>query len=148
MNRIWAVCLIALLSLGGAALSQSQFAGGTEKAVAALEEQWLQSQKTNNPELVAPLLAEKFTNTAADGKVTDRAATLANAKASKYDSADYENVKVIVFGDTAIAIGGFVGKGTDPSGKPFNAHERFTDTWVKMPGGKWQCVASHVSAIG
>ena len=23
--------------------------------------------------------------------------------------------------------------------------ERWTDTWVKMPGGKWQCVGSHSS---
>jgi ketosteroid isomerase-like protein len=147
MNRILTASLIALLSLGSVALSQSQSAGGTEKAVAALEQQWLQSQKTNNPELVAPLLAEKFVNTSADGKVTDRAASLANAKATKYESADYENVKVTVFGDTAIATGAFVGKGTDPSGKPFNTHERFTDTWVKMPGGKWQCVASHGSSL-
>jgi hypothetical protein len=148
MNRIWAACLIALLSLGGAVLSQSQSSDGTEKAIAALAQQWLKSQKTNNPELVGPLLADKFTNTSADGKVTDRTATLANAKATKYESADYEDVKVIVFGDTAIAIGGFVGKGTDASGKAFNSHERFTDTWVKMPGGKWQCVASHVSSVG
>jgi len=147
MNRILTVSLIALLSLGSASLSQSQSTGGTEKAVAALEQQWLQSQKTNNPELVAPLLAEKFISTAADGKITDRTATLANAKATKYASVDYEDVKVTVFGDTAIATGTFVGKGTDPSGKPFESHERFTDTWVKMPGGKWQCVASHVSPI-
>jgi hypothetical protein len=31
-----------------------QTTGGTEKAVAALEQQWLESQKTNNPDLVAP----------------------------------------------------------------------------------------------
>jgi ketosteroid isomerase-like protein len=28
-----------------------------------------------------------------------------------------------------------------------DVHERFTDTWVKMPDGKWQCVATHSSAI-
>jgi hypothetical protein len=26
-------------------------------------------------------------------------------------------------------------------------HERWTDTWVKMPNGSWQCVASHGSEI-
>jgi len=147
MKRIWTVCLIAVLSLGGAALSQSQSTAGTEKAIAALEQQWLESQRSNNSELVAPLLAEKFINTARDGKVTDRTATIANAKATKYDTVAYDDVKVTVFGNTAIATGGFSGKGTDPSGKSFNTHERFTDTWVKMPGGKWQCVASHGSSI-
>ncbi|PYU38910.1 MAG: hypothetical protein DMG54_28710 [Acidobacteria bacterium] len=59
----------------------------------------------------------------------------------------YEDVKVTVFGDTAIATGGFSGKGTDASGKPLNARERWTDTWVKMPNGKWQCVTSHISSV-
>jgi len=54
-------------------------------------------------------------------------------------------VKVTVFGDTAIATGGFKGKDTDATGKPFDNNERSTDTWMKMPSGKWQCVASHAS---
>jgi len=139
-------CLIAIFSLGSAAWSQDkQAGGGTEKAIAGLEQQWLQSQKTNNAELVAPLLADKFVNTASDGKVSDKAKSLADAKATKYDSVEYDNLKVTVFGDTAIATGDFVAKGTDPSGKPLDVHERFTDTWAKMPNGKWQCVASHQS---
>jgi uncharacterized protein (TIGR02246 family) len=148
MNRPWARCLIALLLLGNAAWAKDKPADGdTEKAVAALEQQWLQSQKTNNPDLIAPLLADKFINTGSDGKVTSKSESLANAKATKYDSVDYDNVKVTVFGDTAIAVGDFKAKGTDPSGKPLDANERFTDTWVKMSDGKWQCVASHQSPV-
>lgn len=139
--------LVGLLSLGGAASSLAQNSGETEKAVAALEQQWLQSQKTNNADLVAPLLADKFVNTSIDGKVSGKAETLATAKATKYDSAEYEDVKVTVFGDTAIATGSFKAKGTDASGKPFSTNERWTDTWVKMPNGKWQCVATHGSTI-
>ena len=147
MKKTLMWCLIGLLSLGTAARSQAQQTGTTEKAVAALEEQWLQSQKTNNPDLVAPLLADKFVNTSIEGKVSNKAETLANAKATKYASADYEDVKVTVFGDTAIATGVFKATGTDASEKPMDTHERWTDTWVKMPGGKWQCVATHGSTI-
>jgi len=140
-------CLISLLSLGSAAWLQAQQIGGTEKAVAALEQQWLQSQKTNNPDLAAPLLADKIVVTMSNGKVMNKAELLADAKATKYVSAEYEDVKVTVFGDTAIATGGFKAKGTDASGKPFDTNERFTDTWVKMPNGKWQCVATHESPL-
>jgi ketosteroid isomerase-like protein len=147
MNRLLIWCVLGLVSLGSAACVQAQQSGGTEKAVAALEEQWLQSQKTNNPDLVAPLLADKLVNTEADGKVLNRAETLANAKATKYTSAEYEDLKVTVFGDTAIATGAFKAKGTDASGKPMDIHERWTDTWIKMPNGKWQCVATHGSMI-
>jgi len=145
-TRVW--CLLGLLSLGSAAVSQAQqTSGATEKAVAAQENQWLQSQKTNNPDLVAPLLADKFVSTDSDGKVMNKDQALADAKATKWTSAEYENVQVTVFGDTAIATGGFIGKGTDPSGKPIDDHSRWTDTWVKMPNGKWQCVASQDSRI-
>jgi ketosteroid isomerase-like protein len=145
MKKVLMWCLVGSLALGSAAKSQAQTTGGTEKAVAALEEQWLKSQKTNNPDLVAPLLADKFVSTGADGKVMNKSEALANAKATKYVSAEYEDVKVTVFGDTAIATGGFKGKGTDASGKPMDVHERWTDTWVKMPNGKWQCVATQGS---
>jgi len=140
-------CLVGLLLLGSASWSQAQTIGETEKAVAALEQQWLQSQKTNNPELVAPLLADKFVNTGSDGKVMNKAESLTTAKATKYVSAEYEDVKVTVFGDTAIATGGFMAKGTDSSGKPMDIHERCTDTWVTMPNGKWPCVATHGSPV-
>jgi ketosteroid isomerase-like protein len=148
MTRTWMWCVIALLSLGSTAFSQNKASSGeTEKAVAALEQQWLQSQKTNNPDLVAPLLADKFIGTGSDGKVSGKAQALADAKASKYESMEYEDVKVTVFGATAIATGGSRAKGTDASGKPMDNHSRWTDTWVKMPSGQWQCVASHVSII-
>jgi uncharacterized protein (TIGR02246 family) len=144
-TRMW--CLVALLSLGTTMRLQAQTTGGTEKAVAALEQQWVQSQKTNNPDLAAPLLADKFVNTAADGKVTNRAESLADAKATKYASAEIDDVKVTVFGDTAIVTGVFKATGTNASGKPLDVNERYTDTWVKMPNGKWQCVASHESLV-
>jgi ketosteroid isomerase-like protein len=148
MKRTWMWCLVGLLSLGSVAWSQDkQAGGGTEKAVAALEQQWLQSQKTNNPDLVSPLLADKFVNTDVDGKVTGKGEMLATAKATKYNSVDYEDLKVTAFGDTAIATGVFKAKEIDASGKPRDVLERFTDTWVKMPNGQWQCVASHTSPV-
>ena len=52
MKRTWMWCLIGLISLGSAAWSRAQQTGGIEKAVAALEEQWLQAQNTNSPDLL------------------------------------------------------------------------------------------------
>src|SRR5436190_10808874 len=84
MKKTWMWCLVALLSLGSLAWSQDKQAD-TEKTVAALEQQWLQSEKTNNPDLVAPLLADKFISTDPDGKSHRKSEFLANEKASKYD---------------------------------------------------------------
>ena len=148
MNNAKVWYLIGLLSLGGAAWSQAQQTSDeAEKTVTALETRWLQSYKANNPDLVAPVLADKFVSTGADGKLMNKAESLADAKATKNTSADYENVRVTVFGNTAIVTGGYKGKGTDASGKSFDVHLQWTDTWVKMPSGKWQCVASQDTPI-
>ncbi len=147
MKKTWMWCLIGVLLLGSAARSQAQMTGGTEKAVAALEGQWLQAQKTNNADLLAPLLADKFVNTGSDGKVTGRAETLAELKTMKWNTADNADLKVTVFGDTAIATGDFKSKGTDAAGKAFDVDIRWTDTWKKMPSGQWQCIASQGTPV-
>ena len=143
----WVVGLV-LLSVTIPAWPQNQgMTGDSEQAVAALEQQWLKAQQTSNPDLLAPLLADGFIETSSNGKLMGKAEALAGTKASKYDSAEYTGVKVSVFGDTAIATGEFKGKGTDETGKAIESPERWTDTWVKMPNGKWQCVASHASLV-
>ena len=147
MKRAVPWCVLALVLLATATWSHAQKNSGIEKAVADLEQQWLKAQRANDVKLLEPLLAEGFTNSSSDGKVSNRAESIAEAKATKYTSVDYLDLKVMVFGDTAIAIGNFRGKGTDPSGKPIDANERFTDTWAKMANGKWQCVASHQSPL-
>lgn len=138
--------LTALLATNAAWTQAAKSDAATEKAVAALENQWLQSQKTNNPNLVAPLLADTFVSTGPDGKLLTKEQALAEQKQRKYSSVDYEDVHVTVYGSTAIATGVYRGKGT-AAGKAFDEVERWTDTWVKMPSGKWQCVADHNTAI-
>jgi len=147
MKKPLVLSLIALVLLVSAVWSQASKTGGTVQVVAAQEQKWLEAQKTNNPDLIAPLLADNFVDTSSEGKFTDKAGMLATEKATKYDSAEYSDVKVHVYGNAAVATGEFESKGTDESGKSFTADERWTDTWVKMPNGKWQCVASQGTPV-
>ena len=147
MKRTLIWCSLGLLLLVSTAWPQSGKGGGTEQAVSDLEQKWMQSQKANNPDSIAAYIADKAVITTADGKASGKADFLKEQKATKYNSVDYSDVNVTVFGDTAIATGNLKGKGTDPTGKSFDFNERFTDTWIKMPGGKWQCVASQSSTV-
>ena len=142
MTRMLAWCVTCFFLFSNSAWSQTPPKSKAEKAVAALEERWLRSQKENNPDLIAPSVADKFVATQSDGKVIGKTEMLASAKASKYSGAEYGDVKVTVFGNTAIVTGFEKLKGTDSSGHPLDVNERFTDTWVKMSNGIWQCVAS------
>ena len=126
------------------AATQAAAADAAEEAVTAGEHQWLKSQQTNNVDLLAPLLADKVVET--EGKVrTGKEAVLAAAKSGTWSSLEYTDLKVTVFGHTAIATGTFTGKGTN-AGKPVDVRERFTDTWV-MSNGKWLCVATRDSPL-
>ena len=57
---------------------------------------------------------------------------------------DLDRPIVHLYGGAAVVTGTWVGKGTS-DGKPVNAQERWTDTWVTI--GRWQCVASHSSPM-
>jgi len=119
----------------GAAWSQAAQTGSAEKAIAALEEQFTQSERTNNPDLIAPALADKFVATDSDGRFTNKTQFLAGEKATHYTIADFEVLQITVFGSTAIATGTFKTTGTGPEGKPFNSQGRYTDT---CEDARWQ----------
>ncbi len=140
--------VLALLSLVIAApAKEKMMGGGVAQAITALEQKWVEGSKTGNPAMVAPLLAEKFINTTAEGKVSGKADTVSHIKEAKWETNEIGDVKVTVFGNTAIATGSWTGKGTVENGKAIDTHERWTDTWVKMPSGKWQCVASQGTTV-
>jgi ketosteroid isomerase-like protein len=67
-------------------------------------------------------------------------------RATKWTGVENEDVKATVFGDTVVVTGTFKAKGS-ASGKPIDEHTRYTDVWVKMPNGKWQCVSSQDSPV-
>lgn len=115
--------------------------------ITGLEQQWAEAQKLGNAAPVADMLADTFVSTNVDGHTSGRDRILANMKGGHWDQNEISDVKVTLYGNTAIATGAWVGKGTDGSGSHIDRHERWTDTWIKMPNGKWQCVASHQSEI-
>jgi ketosteroid isomerase-like protein len=148
MKIAFAWCVLGFLALSNVTISRAEGSSGDiEKAVTALEKQWTQAETANNADLIAPLLADKFIVTESEGQVIDRAAFLAEERSSQYSSSEIDDLKISVFGDdTAIARYVLRQKYTS-KGKAFDIHVRETDTWVKMPNGAWQCVASHASKI-
>jgi uncharacterized protein (TIGR02246 family) len=147
MKIAFACWVLGFLALSNVTISRAERSSGDiEKAIAALEKQWTQAETANNADLIAPLLADKFTITESEGQVLDRTAFLAEERSDQYSSSEIDDLKVRVFGDTAIASYALRQKYTS-KGKAHDSHTRETDTWVKMPNGAWQCVAAHGSKI-
>lgn len=138
--------ILVLLGVFALALSvQAQMGdmgGGVAKAITGMEEQWAAGAKAANMDAVAPMLADNFVNMDSDGTMSSKTQTLDRMKGSKWETNEVSDIKVTVHGNTAIATGAWQGKGSMANGKSVDAHERWVDTWQKMPNGKWQCIAS------
>lgn len=119
---------------------------GISKVIVALESKWAGAQKTGRADIVAPLLAESFVNTDAGGVVSGKKILLSNLKGGKWEHNEISGVEVKVYGSTAIATGGWAGKGVDGDGTKIDRRERWTDTWVEIDG-IWLCVASQQTTL-
>ena len=62
-----------------------------------------------------------------------------------FESAVLDNVKVRVYGDTAVVTGRTTNKGKY-KGQDISGQYQFTDVFVKQ-GGRWRAVASHATRI-
>jgi ketosteroid isomerase-like protein len=137
MKKVLLGFIVVLMAVA----AQAQM-GGVEKAIAGLEQQWVAASKAGNADGVAALLADNFVNLNSDATTPSRAQTLEMVKKGKWEVNQISDVKVTTFGNTAIATGAWYGKGTGGDGKAVDSHERWVDTWMKMPSDKWQCIAS------
>jgi ketosteroid isomerase-like protein len=136
------VCLVTLFwCLSVSAQSGERKSNTVESELAALEHSWAAAQKANDPSAIAPLLADGYIEVLPDGSLMNKSQVLDDAKKSKYQTIELSDLKITTFGDTAIVIGTYDAKHFDKDGKPLQDHERYVDTWRKMPGGKWQCIA-------
>jgi ketosteroid isomerase-like protein len=149
MNRLFAAIAVFALMLGIASAQDKEKApkakssgGDVTQTITNLENQWTKAAKESNGAAIAPLLADKWVTVDSDGTVHDKSEAIDRAKKAKWETNEISDVKVTGYGNSAVVTGIWTGKGTDGTGKQVDTKERWVDTWVKMPGGKWQCVAS------
>jgi ketosteroid isomerase-like protein len=131
---------IALSGNAGAAPSTDK------KAIAALEQQWVDAFKNNDPMLLEPIIASTWVQTSADATLSDKAHEMADTKETKWTSLRNIGLNITMYGNAAVVTGIFKGTGTASWGA-VDDHYRFTDTWVKMPKGIWQCVATQLTTL-
>jgi ketosteroid isomerase-like protein len=143
--KVAACCLLTILS-AAAQTSKASSSADAAKLV-ALERLWNQAQVIRDSAAVASMIGDKFVNTEWDGEVTDRGRFLADFADPKFQPTimSIDDVKVEMYGATAIVVGNYHTKGTY-GGKPYEHFGRFTDTWL-FEDGKWLCEASHTSLL-
>jgi ketosteroid isomerase-like protein len=111
------------------------------EALENLNHEYIRSVRASDVRWFEEHLSADFLNSNPDGSLLDRAAFLARiAQPIAVSGFDVEDVRVRLFGDTAIIHGRTVYR--KPDGQP--GAGRYTDVWLLRDVG-WICVAAHVT---
>lgn len=106
--------------------------------IVALEHRWLDAIRHHDSRTLETILAAGFTDTNASGKVRDREEVLSHASAPPNTTQAITQLKVRVYGDTAIASGINT---VHSLAKGWTVEIAFTDVFVRGNRG-WQAVSA------
>ena len=136
MARIltWLVLPIVMLV---ACLPSAAQANSDETTLLSLELQWVQAAARRDTAALRRILADGFTDTTYQGRLRTKADHLA-APAVRDASEKLEDMKVQLYGDTAVVTGRNVVTANDHS---FVMYIRFTDVFLKRRD-RWQAIAA------
>jgi ketosteroid isomerase-like protein len=137
----------ALILLGGATNLPAAAADDVSKELQAAEQNWAAGAVKKDVSVMQSLFADDYTLTNPVGQVVPGKALIDKVKdgSFKLDSLDYSEMKVRVYGDTAVVIGHLNCKG-NWDGNDVGGDYAFTDTFSKIDG-HWREVASQVTRI-
>jgi ketosteroid isomerase-like protein len=111
----------------------------------ATEQAWLDAEKNHDAGAFEKLVADDWIAITPDGKSQTKAERAAEIKAAHVASATLGDMKVRVFGDTAV-VTGTDDEVTMTDGKKSSDHYVWTDVFVRR-NGKWLAVASQTAQV-
>ena len=153
MKRILAVAVLVTvatsLALGQMADKQEKTKSGkagVEQALMQMERDWTEAALKKDAAALDKILADDWVGQGPTG-VSTKAQTLAELKSGDYklESQTLGDMKVRVFGDTAVVAGSDDEK-SSYKGKDTSGHYTWTDVFVKRHG-RWQAAASQGTRI-
>ena len=106
-----------------------------------LEEQWAQGVVKRDAPTVRRLVAPKWIYSDESGTMNrEQGIASFTSGPDTVTAAGNDNMKAVVYGNTAIVTGILWMRGHNAQGA-FTHRYRYTDSWLKL-GGRWQCIAS------
>ena len=117
--------------------------------ITRLEHEWLEAIKAHNFAWFERNFASDCTEVnSGDGAIKTKAQDIADFKADKtvFETLEFEDLKVRVEGNAAVANGITHIIAHDDKGQKFDVRLRFTDTWIKRDG-RWQVWAAQHTRV-
>jgi ketosteroid isomerase-like protein len=151
MRRIGTWSLVLLLAMLAAGADRVPAAGnarsGVEQELLALETAWDNAVAAKDQAKLEEIVDDDFIVNSADGSVANKSQMIASIMAPELiiEPFQTEDVRVRVYGNTAVLSGWFAQRGTY-KGDVFEGISRYTDVYVKR-GGKWRAVLAHATRL-
>jgi uncharacterized protein (TIGR02246 family) len=143
------ICFLSLALCAAVTVQAEQPKADSDAAISqtlqAIEQDWLNAEKNHDAAAFERLVADDWIAITPDGKSQTKAERAAEIKTAHTTSATLGDMKVRVFGDTAV-VTGTDDEITMEDGKKSSDHYVWTDVFVKR-NGKWLAVASQTALI-
>ena len=146
------VMTILLLTAAPIALAQEQSARrdqrrSVDQVIRQLDHERIQAQIGADAVALDRLYANDFIGIGPSGRVRTKPQVISDFTSGdlKFQSITTDDVRVRVYGNTAVETGRSIMSGQD-NGKTVPRDNRFTRVWVKQQG-RWRLVANHYSSL-
>ncbi len=118
-----------------------------DSAIVGLENAWNQAELHHDVNAASAMMADSFLYVDGHGQLQSKAQYVAGIGDKSYRPEEIQNedLKVVMYGDTAIVTSAYIARGTD-QGERFEQRGRFVDVWIKL-NGKWLCASSQETWI-
>jgi ketosteroid isomerase-like protein len=143
---------ILLLTAAPIALAQEQSARrdqrrSVEQVIRQLDHERIQAQIGADAVALDRIYANDFIGIGPSGRVRTKPQVISDFTSGdlKFQSITTDDVRVRVYGNTAVETGRSIMSGQD-KGKTVPRDNRFTRVWVKQQG-RWRLVANHYSSL-
>lgn len=138
----------ALLSVLAVAPGFSAAADANDAAtLAALDHAMQKAVVDRDPAAFADFLTDDYVLVVSTSRMATKAEVVAeiDAPGTRMEVNDSTDLRIRVHGDTALVIADLhqVGRHHD---QPFDYWVRYTDTWIRTPGG-WKCASGHATRL-
>ena len=119
----------------------------TEQAIKKLEGEWANALVKRDQAVIDRIVSSDWMLADAEGNLVGKAKADADLKsgAIAFEAVHNDELKVRVFGETAIAYG-LVTQKIKFEGKETSGQYRFTDVFIRRDG-RWQAISTHLSRV-
>lgn len=133
--------IAATISATAQSAAKPEQNNSAEQAVLKVTQEWLDAEAGTNREVLKKIIADDFLGTGPRGTMVSKTDVLPKEGSGHGLNIIGQDLKVRVFGDTAIVTGLGV-----PKGAPDRPELRMTVVFVKR-ADRWQMVSGHLSAV-